>query len=1269
MNAGIPVTVGNYAAGTLQKDVTIDEVGNKVITYKDKNEHLVLKKVQLSATPGTGHTGWLCTYYVYDDLENLCAVIPPLGVERAMQSGWNVSSVLNELCYVYQYDERKRMIVKRVPGAGPVYVVYDVRDRVVFTQDSMQRASSPQEWLVNFYDNLDRPVMTAIYKANTTRADLQSSMNTAISNTQSITNTFPVIQDLVLNEYDGSSSYTAGRSILFSPGFDSDSGATFLAAIDSSGTGGAVTVLASNPLPAISADALTPLTYTFYDNYNFTGKQDYLSSDISKPQAGSNPNSEALPSSPSAKTKGLATGKRMRVLGTDQWLTSTMYYNDKGRVIQTLSDNHTGGRDILSICYDFSGKVLSTYLRHKNPRSGLTPQTTVLTIFNYDDVGRLINTVKRLNDNTSQDKTIAVNTYDELGQLQRKRLHVNGGSQLDTLSYQYNIRGWLTGINKAYVNSSRSDNWFGEDLAYDYGFSINQYNGNIAGVKWKTQSDGVARSYGYSYDRISRLIQADYTQQNTGGGAWTADKMDFSVSNLTYDANGNIGSMRQQGMIGNTISLVDRLKYTYLTGSNKLMAVKDTAITTAAKLGDFNDGPNLVGNDYAYNGNGNITLDSNKAISSISYNHLNLPVSISVVGKGTVSFLYDASGTKLRKTVVDNTVSPEKMTVTDYIGGFLYQQDTLQFVSQEEGRIRPLYIAGRPLSFTYDYFEKDHLGNVRVVLGTQSDTSVYVATMETTASGMENALFSNIDNTRAPRLAGYPADNTTTPNDYVAKLNGVNGQKIGPSLVLRVMAGDSITIACKAFYRNAGASTSGNTSSSMVNAILQAFSGSGVTDGIHGGSGSNSPISGLNTGVYDGLKSKDQNENVTTQPKAYLNFSAFDDQFNLVDENSGVRQVKGEVDSLISLVVGKMVIKKTGFIYIYESNESGQDVFFDNLVVLHNSGALLEETHYYPWGLTMAGVSSKALKGTRYPGNLFQYNGKEIQQKEFSDDKGLDWYDYGGRMYDVQISRWQSIDLLCEKSRRYSPYNYANLNPIRFIDPDGNITIDAVDKYRDANDKKDEKATNAVFFNWALYKLQNGEYSEGSASQATNEEDPPQKASHPLLAKRQPKPKWNFAAFNFAMSSTIALASDDATVAGVWDDLAIPPLWIGASGFFLYSNADLIKKEVEELKGILARQFGPDGWQYTLRATVDGMYPNVRTGKPVFLHAGQIWKIGETTSDARYSQKDLGLIGKGVKQYNEVPGNQMQIKFAEKFKLYNYFRANGSLPPGNSIFR
>ena len=92
------------------------------------------------------------------------------------------------------------------------------------------------------------------------------------------------------------------------------------------------------------------------------------------------------------------------------------------------------------------------------------------------------------------------------------------------------------------------------------------------------------------------------------------------------------------------------------TYSNRLKNVVDTSNDAATTLGGFHYTGTKAASavDYTYDSNGNVTSYANKNISGIAYNYLNLLERITVTGKGTVSYIYDASGNKLQKKTVDN---------------------------------------------------------------------------------------------------------------------------------------------------------------------------------------------------------------------------------------------------------------------------------------------------------------------------------------------------------------------------------------------------------------------------------------------------------------------------------------------------------------------------------------------------------------------------------------------------------------------------------------
>ncbi|RZL02521.1 MAG: hypothetical protein EOO89_29300, partial [Pedobacter sp.] len=294
---------------------------------------------------------------------------------------------------------------------------------------------------------------------------------------------------------------------------------------------------------AFPTTAIEPLSYSYFNDYDLDGNgsldYSFLSQGLTE---------EALPTS---YVQGMATILRKRSIGNglaNIWLTSVMFYDKKGNVIQVQANNQLSTISFSSqtIARDFSGKTKRT----KTIQVTANATTTVYSELSYDHSDRLKTVDEKYN--SGNYVRIAGYEYNELGQLVDKKLHStnSGSTYLQSLDFRYTIRGQLSSINNSSLSADDTNDdtndVFGMDLLYgSLDAAIGNtayYNGLISAVKWKVNAPGVVtanqRSYKFSYDKLMRLNSANYADRN-GTGAWT-NLGAFDEKSISYDLNGNI---------------------------------------------------------------------------------------------------------------------------------------------------------------------------------------------------------------------------------------------------------------------------------------------------------------------------------------------------------------------------------------------------------------------------------------------------------------------------------------------------------------------------------------------------------------------------------------------------------------------------------------------------------------------------------------------------------------------------------------------------------
>jgi RHS repeat-associated protein len=500
---GRSLTSDGTGYGTNQLDVTVSkdenwQLGqtdprlNTTEEYKDKEGHVVLKRT-FNWNTVTSATDILSTYYVYDDFGNLSFVLPPgSNADAGITSAAN-QSTLNSMCYQYTYDERNRMVTKKIPGKGIEYTVYNSLDQVVATQDSNQRAAN--QWIVTKYDALGRMIISGLFNTGSTSIDPATFKVSVYAQTQNweIKDTYQQYGYTQTNTYPNN---------------------------------------------------FTALTINYYDDYNFSAvSQNPYPFRYPASYASQLPD---MQQTASTMTRGLLTGTRTAVLNTlanptPDMLLAVNYYDNKGRAIQTVAQHYLGGTanlntanyDRVSSNYDFTNEVTQVVREHFTAADTSSAALTIANAYQFDHMGRKRETFQQINTAQSAGANILLSKedYNDVGQLLTKHLHSENyvAPFLQDISYSYNERGWLL---------TQTSSKFTLNLGYNTNITTGatpQYNGNIAEMLSTSDKTGTSSKFKYTYDNLNRLTAADHSNNL------------LTENGIAYDMTGNIQTLNRTG--------------------------------------------------------------------------------------------------------------------------------------------------------------------------------------------------------------------------------------------------------------------------------------------------------------------------------------------------------------------------------------------------------------------------------------------------------------------------------------------------------------------------------------------------------------------------------------------------------------------------------------------------------------------------------------------------------------------------------------------------
>jgi RHS repeat-associated protein len=392
--------------------------------------------------------------------------------------------------------------------------------------------------------------------------------------------------------------------------------------------------------------------------------------------------------------------EKTNILGTANMLQTNYAYDTRGRIEQKTYNSHKNLtlNNTVIYTYDNASNLLTASNTINNGSAFSYSQS-----YTYDHRGRIIDENFTHNSVTKKLSTHEYNFRDELIRLRQG--HHTGTTYLQDIDYTYRNNGMLQSMNSPMASNATTGDLFYYELYYDTPIATSgssaQKNGNIANQRWQRRGATMGM-YAYTYDIYNQLTNADYwdyTTSNTLGASTTKYDQTFS-----YDVRGNLLTQTRRNEAG---TQTDNLSYTLLANQNRLARVHDLA---ANALGHNNNGNSNSGNIYTYDANGNLISDTYRGVTSIDYNHLDLPTLVQRSSTNKLVMIYDARGNLLvRKSyTTSSTIANDSI---DYICNIEYVNNVIDQVHHEQGRYKSIS-AG---VYRHEYTIADHLGNTRIV--------------------------------------------------------------------------------------------------------------------------------------------------------------------------------------------------------------------------------------------------------------------------------------------------------------------------------------------------------------------------------------------------------------------------------------------------------------------------------------------------------------------------------------------------------------------------